>query len=129
MRRNKIARGLATLAAVALLSSGIIPPFSPAINLAKAAGVHGLGDLSQFRTIAKDIATLIDKRDFAGANARMKELEAVWDEAAEKLKPQAAADWYVVDHAIDKVLVALRSGAADPALCKREASELVDTLN
>ena len=101
----------------------------PTIQTANASAPSRLGDLSKFKTIVADTKVLADKNDLPAAKARIKDLEVTWDDAESGLKPRDAANWHILDKAIDRALATLRASKPVQADCQQSLNDLLSLFD
>lgn len=90
-----------------------------------SADIAVLGDLTEFKKIAEDTLAIVEKKDMAGAKARIKDLETAWDNAEAAMRPKSETAWTVVDKSIDHALAALRSDSPNSEDCAMKLKTVI----
>jgi hypothetical protein len=107
--------GTSTSTSVALAPGQATAKFPPA-------------EVTKFRTITQDTLAKVQADDQAGATARIKDLETVWDDDQSSLQPIDPTTWTILDGQIDDVLTALRASKPDPATETQSLNTLLANL-
>lgn len=94
----------------------------------QAASTFPPADINTFRTVVADTTAIVASGDQAGAQARITDLEKVWDEAQDRLQPMDDPTWSYLDGKIDTALEAVRASTPDPVTEKRALTELSTAL-
>ena len=94
MKSSSISRPFSGLIlAMAVLGGGCVAYSAiGAVDKAEAASPSKTSDISAFRSIAFDVALIVNQGDLKKAKTRIGDLELSWESAEAGLTPRAAAD-------------------------------------
>ena len=88
-----------------------------------------LGDLTSFKTIARDTLALVAKGDLATAQKRITDFETAWDEKEPTLYPMNKTEWGVIDDAADAAIGSLRRSSPDATEAEQAVTGLLNALD
>jgi hypothetical protein len=116
--------------ALIIASLAFLPAMAPLLLPAQsiAAPAPTLGDLSKFKTIAKDTLKLVDAGDMTGAQKRITDFETAWDKAQSELYPLNKEQWSGIDTAADDAISSLRASKPSPAKAKSALVQLIRAI-
>lgn len=108
-------------------TAGSAPLTRPEAQAAAKANFPA-SNITEFRTITSDTLALVKKGDQTAAAARVTDLETAWDDNQTVLNAADCGAWTFIDHQIDPVLTAVRSGTPNPATEQTVLNDLLTTL-
>jgi hypothetical protein len=85
-------------------------------------------DLTKFVGMAKDAQGLAKSGEFVKARDRVKELEKVWDDEEDTVRPLNADAWRQTDRKLDKTLDKLRDAKPDAKAVGESFDALIAAL-
>jgi hypothetical protein len=115
------------LLATLLMASTVMTNFMH--SAVAATMVSDLGDLSDFKTIARDTLALVTKGDLAKAEKRITDFETAWDAREPTLYALNKAEWGVIDDAADAAIGSLRRSSPDASEAEQAVTGLLNALD
>ncbi|CAN7635502.1 hypothetical protein LJR098_006125 [Rhizobium sp. LjRoot98] len=94
-----------------------------------ATMVSDLGDLTNFKTMARDTLELVAKGDLAKAEKRSTDFEIAWDEKEPTLYLMNKTEWDVIDDAADAAIGSLRQSSPDASGAEQAVTGLLNALD
>jgi hypothetical protein len=100
----------------------------PKKETAPPIAVYTAKETAEFKALAKETIAALDAGKNTEMIAKLTDLETVWDEKEESLKPKDPATWTLIDKTLDKAISALRSSKTDFPKGKVALEGLVKSL-
>ena len=97
---------------------------TPAPATAATPATTSIGDLAPMKAVAADTLKIVRSGDNAGAKARVKDLETLWDKNHKAMKAANIDKWNALDKALDTTFKTLR--AANPKTA--DSTAILQTL-